>query len=97
MRIAANLDTKTYDLYFGPRGGSLTRITPPTGVAFIKGTGGSQISYAAGASFFTSQKLEPAGDLYIDNVTVTSSVEAPGTIAQAKLLPGSVQHKEDNR
>ena len=87
VRIAANLDTKTYDLYFGPRGGSLTRITPPTGVAFIKGTGGSQISYAAGASFFTSQKSEPAGDLYIDNVTVTSSVEAPGTIAQAKLLP----------
>ncbi len=87
VKIAANLDTKTYDLYFGPRGGSLTRVTPSGGVAFIKGSGGSQISYAAGASFFTSQKIEPAGDLYIDNVVVTSSVETPGTIAQAKLLP----------
>lgn len=87
VKIAANLDTKTYDLYFGPRGGSLTRITPSGGVAFIKGTDGSQISYTGGASFFTSQKSEPAGDLYIDNVTVTSSVEAPSAIAQAKLLP----------
>lgn len=84
VKIEANLDAKFYHIYFGPRGGSLTRITPPAGVPFIKGTNGTQTNTAGGASFFSSQKFEPAGDLYIDNVTVTSRMY---TIAEAKQLP----------
>jgi hypothetical protein len=91
VKIAANLDTKTYDLYFGPRGGTLALITPSAGVPFIKGTGGLQVTSAAGASFFSSQKAEPAGDLYIDNVTATTNLESPNTISEARTLPlGSV-------
>jgi|GEM_PF-735245 len=87
VKIVANIDTKMYDLYFGPRGGTLGRITPAAGVPFIKTATGGQISSTGGASFFTSQKVEGAGDLYIDNVLVSSSVEFPETVAQAKLLP----------
>lgn len=86
VKIAANIDTKKYDIYFGPRGGTLSRITPSGGVPFIKTATGGQISSTGGMSFFTSQKVEGAGDLYIDNVIVTSTVEMPSTISQAKLL-----------
>lgn len=87
VKIEANLDTKTYQVYLGPRGGSLSRVTPAAGVPFIKASNGAQAGAAGGITFFTSTKVEGDGNVYIDNVTVTSNVEEPNTIAEAKKLP----------
>ncbi len=83
-KIEANLDAKIYHVDFGPRGGALARITPAAGVPFIRSGTGAQAGMAGGASFFSSQKQEGSGDLYIDNVTVTSRFY---TVAEAKNLP----------
>ena len=47
-------------------------------------TSGAQISAIGGITFFTSLKLEPEGNLYIDDVCVTSDTEQVSTIAEAK-------------
>jgi len=87
VKIEANLDTKAYQIYFGPRGGALARVTPAAGIPLINLIPSGGTTTAGGASFFSSQKREPAGDIYIDNVTVTSNAESPNTIAEAKKLP----------
>ena len=94
-KIEANLDTKAYKIYFGQRGGAQPCITP-AGVPFIKTTSNAQIDTAGGVTFFSSSKLEPDSNLYIDNLSVTSSVEEPGTIVEAKkLVMGSGVALED--
>lgn len=87
VQIKADLDTKTYQIYFGPQGGTLNRITPSAGVPFIKTTAGGQASTAGGITVYSSNKLEPAGICYYDNITVSSNIEYPATIAEARDLP----------
>ncbi len=48
VRDRGQLDSKTYRIYIGPRGGALACVTPTTGVSLIKSSTGAQISYAGG-------------------------------------------------
>lgn len=91
VRIDADLENKTYRLYFGPRGGTLAEITPAGGVPLIRTTAGGQVTRAGGVTFLTSKQTdsqghgEPIGDMYIDNVMVTTTVPLALTVADAKL------------
>lgn len=90
VRMEANLDTKTYKISFGPKGGTLTEITPAGGVTFIATASGYSVTQVGGISFYSSTKDgDSTGDLFIDNVSITSSgSEQPvsATVAGARTL-----------
>jgi len=91
VRVEANVGTRSYRIFFGPRGGTLTEITPSGGVPFITTGTGGQVDRIGGISFYTSIKDgDTAGDLMIDNVNIyidePEQVVQAGTIAEARLL-----------
>lgn len=91
VRVEANLDTKIYKIFIGPRGGTLTEITPTGGVPFIATASGYTVTQIIGISFYSSVKNADApGDLLIDNVNITSDGPAPivqaASIGQARTL-----------
>lgn len=92
VKIEANLDTRMYKIFFGPKGGALSEATPAGGVPFIYNTSGGQATQAGGVTFFTSKQTsggvgEPSGDMYIDNVLVTCDVPIITTVGEAKTSP----------
>lgn len=92
VRVEADLQTKTYRLFLGPRGDALAEITPAGGVPFILSATGTQVTQIAGISFFTSTKDgDASGDLIIDNVNVyIPDPEEPihvATISGARTAP----------
>ncbi len=91
VRVIANLTTKTYRLFFGPKGGDIVEITPAGGVTFPNTASGHIVTQINYISFFTSNRNgDASGDLLIDNVNVTSGgPELPinaDSVAQARLL-----------
>lgn len=91
VRVEANVESKLYKLFFGPRGGTLAEITPTGGVQFLVSNTGTQVSQIANIAFFTSVKDgDGPGDMTIDNVSVVQEdPETPtmvNTIAMARLL-----------
>ncbi len=96
VRVEANVGSKMYKLFFGPRGGTLAEITPTGGVQFLVAVSGSQVSQIANISFFTSVKDgDGPGDMTIDNVEVVLGDPEPttlvNTIAMARLLDRSTK------
>lgn len=90
VRVVCDLATKKYQLFFGPRGGALSEISPPGGVDFIRNNVGAQVSKIAGITFYSSVKsADGAGDLIIDNVQVAGDVQivAAATVSEAKTTP----------
>jgi len=91
VRIEANIGLKTWRLFFGPKGGALAEITLTGGVPFIPSDTGTQVTQIGAITFFTSKNEgDAAGDLTIDNVSVTLDDPEPvtmvNTIAMARLL-----------
>ena len=90
VRVEANIDSKTYKLFFGPRGGQLTEITPTGGVTFPNTASGHTVTQINYISFFSSNRNgDDPGDLFVDNVNIYSDAETtatPGTIAAARIL-----------
>lgn len=70
IQIVCHVSSKTFDVYFGPRGGTLLQIVG--GLPFIKmaSLGNTQVSQINCISFNTSVTGDPAGDMYVDNVSV---------------------------
>ncbi len=92
VRIDAYSQTQTYKVFFGPRGGALTEVTPPGGVPFVHTTPGERVDSIAGITFFTSNKTgDAAADLFIDNVTVSTSVPVASSVYDAKTTPKNTQ------
>jgi len=90
IRVIANVTTKTYKLFVGPRGGDLTEITPAGGVTFPNTASGHTVTQINYISFFSSNRNgDDPGDLLIDNVSVYSDSEttvSSASIAEARLL-----------
>jgi len=94
------VNPKCFRVYFGPKGGPLDNLdqyaasVTPGGLPFYVNSDGVQISSISSLAFMTSnKKVEPAGDMWIDNVSVTGDVSVTdcATIADAKNTPnGSV-------
>ena len=90
VRVIANISTKTYRIFLGPKGGELAEITPGGGVTFANVASGHTVSQINYLTFFSSTKNgdDPA-DLFIDNVSVYSDTEATvssPSIAEVRLL-----------
>jgi len=90
VKVVANVDTRKYQIFFGPQGGPLSEITPAGGVDFIRKADGSQVTKIGGLTFFTSNKNgDGPGDLYIDNVYAEGDVTIVdvATCSAAKTTP----------
>ena len=87
VKMVADLDSKLYYLYFGPSGETLPLITPSAGIPFIKTTSGGQVTSLGGITIYSSTKTEPAGDIYIDNINISSNIEQANSIVDLKRLP----------
>lgn len=90
VRVIANITTKTYRLFFGPKGGEIAEITPAGGVTFPNTASGHTVTQVNYITFFSSNRNgDDPGDLLIDNVNVYSDAEttvSSPTIAEARLL-----------
>ncbi|MCC6484950.1 MAG: hypothetical protein IT209_08895 [Armatimonadetes bacterium] len=90
VKVDADVTAKTYRIWFGPRGGTLTEITPSGGQPFIKTVSNTQPDRIGGITFYTSNRGIPdqdaPGDMWVDNIVVTGDVTVanPATIAEAK-------------
>lgn len=89
LKVVANLDTKKYQVFLGPRGGTLTEITQSGGVPLIKdAVSGVLQSQLGGITFFTSNRNgDASGDLKIDNVNITAEPFDAATVKDLKTAP----------
>lgn len=93
VKVDANVDTKTYQAWFGPRGGTLVEITPTGGQAFITTASQTQPDRIGGMTFYTSNRgpidQDAPGDLWVDNITVSGdiTVTSVASVSDAKMTP----------
>ena len=90
VRVIANINTKTYRLFIGPKGGEIAEITPAGGVTFANTASGHPVTQINYITFFSSNRNgDDPGDLFIDNVSVvsdTSEQPVAATVGQARDL-----------